>query len=185
VDFGLWPNNRYGVIYADPPWNFETYSDKGTGRGAVSHYDTLTIEDLMTMPVADLAAKDCALFLWCIDTHLPQGLELLRAWGFDYKTVGFVWAKKNKKADSYFMGLGKWARTNPEICLLATRGKPKPLSRSVRKLVVERLRENGRKPERVRDDIKELVAGPYLELFARQTAEGWDCWGDQTTLFDQ
>jgi hypothetical protein len=115
-------------------------------------------------------------------------LAVVSAWGFEYKTVAFNWVKLNKRAKSdtaYFMGGGYWTRANPELCLLATRGRPKRLSRSVRRLVVDRLREHSRKPDVVRDRIEKLVAGPYLELFARETKEGWAGWGDQVGLFDQ
>lgn len=179
---------RYGVIYADPPWKFKCRSDKGLGRSADAHYECMRFEDLVKLPVSDLAARDCALFLWVTDPMLPKAMELIRAWGFEYKTVAFYWVKLNKRAKSdaeQFMGGGYWTRANPEQCLLATRGRPKRLSRSVRRLVVDKLREHSRKPDVVRDRIEQLVAGPYLELFARETKEGWAGWGNQVGLFDQ
>jgi N6-adenosine-specific RNA methylase IME4 len=176
---------KYGAIYADPPWSFRNWSAKGTGRNAVSHYDCLDFDALATLPVAQLAAPDCALFLWATDPLLPRAFDLICAWGFDYKTVGFYWVKKNSKSDQgYFTGLGYWTRANPEQCLLATRGNPKRLSKAVRKLVVEKRREHSRKPDTVRERIESLVVGPYLELFARETRPGWDCWGNQARLFD-
>jgi N6-adenosine-specific RNA methylase IME4 len=111
-----------------------------------------------------------------------------RRGAFEYKTVGFYWVKLNtasKHDADYFTGLGYWTRANPEQCLLATRGKPTRLAKDVRRLVVERRREHSRKPDGVRERIERLVAGPYLELFARETKQGWDCWGDQVVLFDQ
>lgn len=179
---------RYGVIYADPPWNFKNWSAKGTGRNAVSHYDCLDFEALSAMPVADLAADNCALFLWATDPLLPKALDLIRAWGFEYKTVGFYWVKLNSAAkgeDSYFTGLGYWTRANPEQCLMAVRGKPQRKARDVRRLVVDRRREHSRKPDVVRERIERLVDGPYLELFARETKPDWDCWGNQVALFDK
>ena len=181
-------NRRYGAIYADPPWSFRNWSAKGTGRNAVSHYDCLDRPALAALPIADLAADDCALFLWATDPLLPAALELIRAWGFEYKTVGFYWVKLNATAKheaDYFTGLGYWTRANPEQCILATRGKPRRRSKSVRRLVVEPRREHSRKPECVRERIEKLVDGPYLELFARETKPGWDCWGDQVALFDR
>jgi len=89
---------KYGVIYADPPWSFRNWSAKGTGRNAVSHYDCLDFPSLAALPFADLAADDCALFLWVTDPLLPRGLELLKAWGFEYKTVAFYWVKLNSAA---------------------------------------------------------------------------------------
>jgi N6-adenosine-specific RNA methylase IME4 len=179
---------KYGVIYADPPWSFRNWSAKGTGRNAVSHYDCLDFPSLAALPIADLAADDCALFLWVTDPLLPRGLELLKAWGFEYKTVAFYWVKLNSAAQHdahYFTGLGYWTRANPEQCLLATRGKPSRRAKDVRRLVVEKRREHSRKPDCVRERIERLVAGPYLELFGRQTKRGWDCWGNQRSLFDR
>jgi N6-adenosine-specific RNA methylase IME4 len=179
---------RYGVIYADPPWKFLNWSKKGEGRNASAQYDCMKFEDLAKLRVADCAERDCVLFLWVTDPLLLKGIELITRWGFEYKTVGFYWAKLNKTskaATPYSMGQGYWTRGNPEQCLLATRGKPKRLSRSVRRLVVEQRREHSRKPDAVRDGIEQLVAGPYLELFSREAKPGWDCWGNQAGLFDQ
>jgi N6-adenosine-specific RNA methylase IME4 len=179
---------RYGAIYADPPWHFRNWSAKGTGRNAVSHYECMNFAELASLPVANLAATDCVLFLWATDPLLPRALELIRAWGFEYKTVGFYWVKLNSSARSdqdFFTGLGYWTRANPEQCLLATRGKPKRRGRDVRRLIVDRRREHSRKPDQVRERIERLVDGPYVELFARETKAGWDCWGDQIALFDR
>jgi N6-adenosine-specific RNA methylase IME4 len=179
---------KYGVIYADPPWSFRNWSAKGTGRNAISHYDCLDPAALAALPVADLAADDCVLFLWATDPLLPRALDLIRAWDFEYKTVGFYWVKLNsapKHDADYFTGLGYWTRANPEQCLLATRGKPPRKAKNVRRLVAEKRREHSRKPDCVRERIEKLVDGPYLELFARETKPGWECWGDQIALFDR
>ena len=173
---------KYGVIYADPPWSFCNWSAKGTGRNALSHYDCLDLAALAALPVADLAADDSVLFLWTTDPLLPRAFELIEAWGFQYKTVAFYWVKLNSAAKhnaDFFTGLGYWTRANPEQCLLATRGKPPRKAKDVKRLVVEKRREHSRKPDCVRERIERLVAGPYLELFARETKAGWDCWGDQ------
>jgi N6-adenosine-specific RNA methylase IME4 len=175
---------RYGVIYADPPWSFRNWSAKGTGRNALSHYDCMDFDALKRLPVADMAADNCALFLWAVDPLLPKALQLIEAWGFEYKTVGFYWVKTNEASEGFFTGLGYWTRANPEQCLLATRGKPSRKAKDVRRLVVDRRREHSRKPDQVRDRIERLVEGPYLEMFARETKPGWDCWGDQRGLFD-
>lgn len=179
---------NYGAIYADPPWHFRNWSAKGTGRNAISHYDCMDFATLAALPVAALAADDCVLFLWATDPLLPRALELIAAWGFEYKTVGFYWIKLNAAAKhdaDFFTGLGYWTRANPEQCLLATRGKPSRKAKDVRRLLVERRREHSRKPDEVRERIERLVEGPYLELFARETKVGWDCWGDQAGLFDK
>ena len=182
----------YAVIYADPPWTFQTHSDKGKGRSAEAHYDCMSLADIKALPVADMAAQDCVLLLWVTDPHLRNAFEVIEAWGFAYKTVGFYWAKKNKLSEplpygglmgisdpGWFMGTGYWTRANPEQCLLATRGHPKRLNADVRKLIVSSRREHSRKPDEVYERIERLCAGPYLELFARQRRAGWDAWGSE------
>ena len=184
-------SERFQVIYADPPWTFKTYSDKGRGRCADAHYDVLSFKELMELPVGDKADDNSALFLWAIDPLLPQALKLMDAWGFRFKTVAFYWAKLNKNAvcrefgeRSFFTGLGYWTRANPEMCLLATRGSPKRISRSVRRLIIAPRREHSRKPDEVYERIESLLEGPYLEMFARTTRRGWTAWGTQVGLFD-
>lgn len=170
-------SKRYGAILADPPWTWKAWSAKGEDRAASNHYAVMGIEEIKALPVWKLAADDCALFLWAVDPMLPQALETITAWGFKFKTVGFYWAKANKNSDTPFTGLGYWTRANPEQCLLATRGSPKRLGADVPKLVVDRRREHSQKPDEVRTRIVRLVAGPYMELFARDRCEGWDCLG--------
>ena len=185
------PRSDYRVIYADPPWTFATYSRKGKGRSPEAHYDCMTLPEIMALPVADWAAEDAILLMWITDPLLDRGLEVIRAWGFKYKTVGFYWAKLNKSAPEmmftekdFFTGMGFWTRANPEPCLLATKGKPKRLSAAVRKLIVSPRREHSRKPDAVRERIEQLSEGPYLEMFARTGKPGWDVWGAQSDLFD-
>lgn len=175
---------------ADPPWTFRNFSTKGEGRNAISHYDCMTIEEIKSVPVPEFAARDCALFLWVTDPFLPRAFELIGAWGFEYKTVAFYWAKLNKKADvsrltekSFFTGLGYWTRANVEQCLLATKGKPTRQARDVRRLIVDHRREHSRKPDEAYARVERLARGPYLDLFARESRRHWLTWGDQTALF--
>jgi N6-adenosine-specific RNA methylase IME4 len=184
----------FRVIYADPPWNFRTYSSKGRGRCPDAHYDIMTLQDLkdMRVEIDRYASPDCVLFLWATDPLLPQALDVIEAWGFAYKTVGFYWAKLNKRAPreqftmaSFFTGLGYWTRANAEMCLLATRGSPQRRSRSVKRLVIAPRREHSRKPDEIYERIESLMDGPYLELFARQSRFGWRSVGDQADLFDE
>ena len=101
-------------------------------------------------------------------------------WGFEYKTVAFTWAKTNKKSPGFFKGLGYWTRANPEMCLLATKGKPKRLSKSVRQLIISKLQQHSKKPDEIRNRIVELCGDiPRIELFARQKTQGWDVWGNE------
>jgi N6-adenosine-specific RNA methylase IME4 len=176
---------RYGVIYADPPWTFATYSVKGKGRSPEAHYDCMSLEELEKLPVGDWAAPDSVLLLWATDPLLDKAFELIRAWGFTYKTVGFYWVKLNKSGRGFFTGLGFWTRANPEPCLLATKGRPKRLASDVAKLVVSPRREHSRKPDEIYERIERLAPGPYLELFARTARPGWDAWGAEVGLFDR
>jgi len=172
-------NSKYKVIYADPPWHFKSYSSKGDGRNAIQHYDCMSISDISNLRVSDLASDDCVLLMWVVDPMLPEALEVIKAWGFKYKTVGFTWAKQNKNDLGMFTGLGYWTRANPEMCLLATKGKPKRISKSVRQLIISQRQEHSRKPDEIYERIEQLLDGPYVELFARRERKGWDSWGNQ------
>ena len=137
-------------------------------------------EDIYALDVQNIADDDCILFLWATFPKLPEALETIKHWGFEYKTVGFTWVKKNKKADSWLWGMGYWTRANAEICIIATKGKPKRISAGVHQIVDDRIREHSRKPDTVRQRIVELVGDlPRIELFARQKTDGWDVWGNE------
>ena len=146
--------HHYGVIYADPPWSFATYSHKGKGRSPEAHYDCMGLDDIMALPVADWAARDCVLFLWVTDPLVPCALEIISAWGFVYKTVAFTWVKTTKDGTGFPIGCGFWTRANPELCLLATRGRPQRISRSVRQLILAPRRAHSQKPEEVYERIE-------------------------------
>ena len=171
---------KYPVIYADPPWQYRVYSKKGNGRSAESHYPTMEIDKIRALPVGNLAEKDCALFLWVTIPCLLDGLSVLQAWGFQYKTVAFVWIKQNKKADSLFWGMGYWTRSNAELCILATKGAPKRRSAGVHQVIVSHIEEHSKKPQEARERIVQLMGDvPRIELFARQKTPGWDVWGNE------
>lgn len=180
-------SGAYGAIVADPPWSFLTYSGKHTTphRCAEDHYETLSIDMLRELPVASLAAPDCALFLWVVDSHLDVGIDLGKKWGFKYKTRAFEWYKSKKNSEGFGIGMGYWTRKQTESCLLFTRGSPRRLSKGIREVIEEPQvieeprREHSRKPDQVYDRIEQLVAGPYCELFAKHRWPGWDGWGDE------
>jgi N6-adenosine-specific RNA methylase IME4 len=188
---------KYGAILADPPWHFQSWTNgrwKGDGKiftpPKAPEYHTMSVEQIATLPVANLAAKDCALFCWGIWVMLPECLKVIKAWGFEYKTCAFNWTKANisqidmfQETDNGQLGLGYWVRQNTEYCLLATRGNPKRLSANIRQAIIERRRQHSRKPDCIHQRIEKLVAGPYCELFARQRRTGWDCWGNETNKF--
>ena len=171
---------KYKVIYADPPWQYRVYSKKGQGRSAENHYHTMNIDDIRSLPVADIADDDCVLFLWITFPCLKEGISVMESWGFTYKTCGFNWVKRNKKKDTYFMGVGFWTRSNSEVCLIGTKGHPKRVSKAVSQICDGRVMAHSKKPDEIRQRIVELCGDvPRIELFARETADGWDCLGDE------
>lgn len=191
------PACHFDVIYADPPWAFRTFSGETMTphRSAEDHYPTMSLDDMKAMPVGDVAAKDAALFMWVVGSHLVEAVELATAWGFTFKTDAFYWLKSrlwdagaqldlltNDLAEPR-MGLGYWTRKQVEPCWLFTRGRPARLSSGVRQAIIEPRREHSRKPDAARERIEALVGGPYLELFARTTAPGWSSWGNQVDKF--
>lgn len=174
-------DKKYNIIYADPPWQYNAWrGDTEKGRTADSHYPCMKKQEIQALPVPSICADDCVLLLWVTFPCLEEGLELIKKWGFTYKTCGFTWVKRNKVADSWFVGMGHWTRANAEICLLATKGKPKRVSKSVHQICDARIRAHSQKPDEVRDRIVDLMGDlPRIELFARQQHSGWDCWGNE------
>lgn len=168
---------EYNVIYADPPWRYEQKKVRGA---AEKHYPTMGLEEICSLPVETLAAKDCVLFLWATFPQLPEALQVIKAWGFSYRSVAFVWLKTNRRSNTWFYGLGFWTRGNAEICLLAVKGRPKRKSASVHQLIISPVEQHSKKPHIAREKIVELMGDvPRLELFAREQADGWDVWGNE------
>ena len=172
---------KYQIIYADPPWNFNFQKRNGLSDEAKSKlYGTMNGQDICNLGIdlRSYLADDCILFLWVMNSELPLALNVIKEWGFSYKTVAFTWVKTTK--NTYHFGGGNWTRSNPEQCLLATRGHIKRQSASVRNLVISQLREHSRKPDEIRSAIVELCGDlPRIELFARQKVAGWDSWGNE------
>ena len=174
---------RYKVIYADPPWYFKSFSKKGEARSATRHYNCMSVDDICNIDVNRIADDNSVLLMWVTDPYLLDAFKVMESWGFNYKTVGFTWVKTNK-SKGYFTGMGYWTRSNPEMCLLGTKGKPKRLDMSVKQLVVSQRREHSRKPDEVYNRIEKMLEGPYLEMFARNTRQGWDNFGNEVNKFD-
>lgn len=175
-------NKKYKIIYADPPWQ---YSDKGSNGAAENHYRTMRFEEICKLPINKIADSNCVLFLWTTYPMLREAMELMEAWGFHYKTIGFQWLKQNKSGKGWFFGLGRWTRGNTEPCLIGLKGKPKRKSCSVSQLIESPLSRHSEKPAIVRDKIVELMGDNLrIELFARQKVEGWDCWGNEVAEED-
>jgi N6-adenosine-specific RNA methylase IME4 len=177
---------RAGVIVPDPPWPFKTYSVQGRQRSPDRNYDTMSLDEIKALPVAPLAAENCALLLWGVWPELPGVLDVIAAWGFEYKSVAFVWVKTTKNAEvitldgeglHFSMGFG--TRANTEFVLRAIRGKPKRLAADVDQVIIAPVAEHSAKPDEAYRRIERLYPGPLLELFARREREGWLCWGDE------
>lgn len=153
------PNKKYDVIYADPPWS---YKDKSCSGNAEDQYKTMSLDDICKLPVKDIAEKDCVLFLWTTYPMLKEALRVIESWGFKYKSIGFQWIKQNKSGKGYFFGLGRWTRGNTEPCLIAVKGKPHRVNNSISQLIFSPLRKHSQKPDIVRDKIRELMGGETL-----------------------
>lgn len=180
---------HYGLVEADPPWSYKTYAkpDRGTvpHRSENAPYEPMTDEELKALPVGEIAAEDCVLHMWVISSHIDQALDLGRAWGFTYKSLGFIWVKTQKSdPEKPKMGMGKWLRQEGEIGLIFTKGKPSRVSAGVRQTILEPKREHSRKPDCRLERLEALAAGPYLEMFSRETRKGWDAMGDEVGKFD-
>ena len=171
---------KYQIVYADPPWNYTATSNKIPSRAKKGQtYNAMRMIDIYDLKLPELA-DDCVLFLWSTAPLLPEAIYTIKSWGFEYKTVAFTWVKKNKQADSWFWGMGSWTRSNPEYCILATKGNPKAVSHSVHSVVDTIIEEHSKKPSCIRERIVELCGDvPRIELFARQKVDGWDSWGNQ------
>lgn len=182
------PNKKYNIIYADPPWKYWA----GGKRNATRHYKCMEIEEICKLPVKDIADKNCLLFLWITFPILDRIFEVITAWGFEYSTCGFVWIKGKKKfnpnqtsflpQDSIedFFGCGGWTRANAEICLIGKKGTIERKSKNVRQIIYSNVRNHSQKPIETRDRIIELVGDlPRIELFARGRMEDWDVWGNE------
>ena len=175
-------DKKYNIIYADPPWKYNSRANHKTRfrGGACGHYNLMSMDEIKKVPIPKLADDNCVLFMWCTFPYLDEQIKLFECWGFKYKTLGFSWIKTNKKNGKPFFGVGYYAKSNCEVCLMGIKGKMKPISNKVSSCVISERREHSRKPDEVRNKIVELFGDiPRIELFARQHADGWDCWGNE------
>lgn len=180
--------NKYDIIYADPPWSY--YNDMSVGVDCTTvrgmrrpPYPVLSSKDIGEIPIKKIAEEDAILFIWTTDYHLKKCIDVIEAWGFEYKTIAFVWAKKTKKGTQCSMMGAYTKKSGCEICLLATRGKDAHkmvINHSVNSFIEYPRQEHSKKPDIVRDSIIKLVGEnrKCIELFARQQYDGWDCWGN-------
>lgn len=199
------PHNKYGVILADPAWQYTMRSDKGYGKCPDQHYKCMTYDELVALrfDIHPVCQKNCVLFMWAVWPMLPQAMKLMAEWGFEYKTGG-AWHKRSKTwtpetpildAKTSF-GTGYIFRSASEPYILGTRGKPNIKNRSTRNvietidevpqdfsLIEAAIREHSRKPDKQYPMLEALFEGPYLELFARQPAPGWVAAGNESSKF--
>lgn len=176
--------NKYGLIYADPPWQFKNKSSRGSAQ---SHYPTMSVEELCKLPVSRIAATDCLLAMWWVPSQPDAALAVLKAWGFRLATMkGFTWVKQNKNGKP-FLGLGNYTRGNTEDCLFAVRGKTGNLIKNhgISQLVEAPRMEHSRKPSKAHALLVSLTEQERrIELFARCSHQGWDQWGNETFKFN-
>jgi N6-adenosine-specific RNA methylase IME4 len=169
------------TVYADPPWRFVNR----TGKVAPEHrrldrYDTMTVGEVCSLPVAEVASERAHLYLWVPNALLPEGLQVVRCWGFRYVS-NIVWAKRRKDGGPDGRGVGFYFRNVTELLLFGVRGQLRTLDPGRRQvnLIETRKREHSRKPDEAYDLIEACSPGPYLELFARYPRPGWAVWGDE------
>ena len=168
-------NDKYSIIYADPPWNYTATGQSIPCRNKEGQpYIAMRMIDIYDYKLPE-TNKDCILFLWATAPLLPEALFTMKSWGFEYKTIAFTWIKKNKKqTETNFWGMGSWTRSNPEFCLLGIKGKPKSISHSVHSVIESPIENHSKKPDIIRDKIIELCGDlKRIELFSRNKVEGW------------
>jgi N6-adenosine-specific RNA methylase IME4 len=176
------PPGPFDVIYADPPWNFRTRS--AAGRGKSPRYDVMVVEEIAALPIAEIAARDCWLFLWVTNPNTRDGFDLLDAWGFNFSGVFQTWFKLRQYGPGFHFGMGYGSRQNTERVLLARRGRPKRRDASIPEVLVWPVMEHSRKPGIVRHRIERFAgASRRLELFARERRPGWSAWGNEVGKF--
>lgn len=180
-----WPElepHAYHLIMIDCPWHFETRSKKGEGKSPQSYYDTMTLKEIASLPVAGLAAPDCVLWMWATAPMLDKQLEILKGWGFDYKTSG-VWTKRTNTGKLTF-GTGYLLRNAHELFLLGTRGRPKT-SRSIRSVINAERSRHSEKPDASYAAAERLLpSARRVEIFSRTDRLGWETWGLEKGTFN-
>ncbi len=177
---GLRPNS-YGLILADPATTFNTFSARNQTKAAP--YATMSKSQLLRLPVWKLAAPNCALAMWATQTNLDFSIDLMKRWGFDYKSAA-AWAKQSPTGEKWAFGTGYWLRSAAEFILFGSIGQPAIKSRRERNLIVAPVREHSRKPDAMHEQLERMFPRVRkMELFARQRRDGWDCWGNEVDKF--
>jgi N6-adenosine-specific RNA methylase IME4 len=176
----------FACIHADPPWRFKSNSLARPGRNATRHYRCLSLSEIASLPVAEVAARDALAFLWVPGPFLAIGarIQILQAWGFTPTAIGFVWVKLRPNGE-LFVGPGLTTRKSCEFAVIAKRGKPRRLATDVREAILAPVREHSRKPSEIYERIERYCGGgPALDLFGRESRIGWVVYGNEPTKFD-
>lgn len=182
------PDRKYSIIYADPPWAYRQCGTTAKSRGnALKHYSTMTTAEICALPVREICAEGAACFMWATFPNIREAIKVMEAWGFEYRTAAFVWVKKNAKSGTNFWGMGAYTRANAEVCLLGIspgfKAGKRISSHRVHQIIEAPFEGHSKKPDETRHRIVELLGDvPRLEMFARQKADGWDAWGDDNHL---
>lgn len=188
----LRPKGGFQVVYADPPWKYATRGKATVGASRLPdrHYLTMSTADICALPIGELAAKNCWLFMWSTWPHLEHALAVMKAWGFKYSSEGFTWVKLKPTHTgelitrrSVHMSMGFTTRKNTEPCLLGRRGSPKRLRADIQEVIFAPVREHSRKPDEAAERIVRYAPGPRVELFARQAQPGFAGWGNELGKF--
>ena len=176
---------KYNIIYADPPWEYKQSGGKTNSRGmAKQHYNTMSTQDICNLPIKELKTDNAICFMWATFPNIGEALKVMEAWGFEYKTAAFVWVKKNKKSNTNFWGMGAYTRANAEVCLLGiskkTKASEQVKAHNIHQIIEAPIERHSKKPDIIREKIVEPLGDlPRVELFARNTTEGWDVWGNE------
>lgn len=207
------PVKKYSIILSDPPWSFDVWSeDTGNGRSPSAHYRTMDLNDICSLPVADIAADNCALFLWAVWPRIFDARDVIEAWGFRYVTLAWEWMKLNRSGVGWHVGMGYYCRANVEPCLLAVRGNMPVAVRNERNTIIEYednagvfsglpmggflghclelpmvapIGRHSQKPAEQYRKIEALYPDlPRVELFARRPVDGWTCLGNEIDGLD-
>jgi len=175
-------NKKYQIVYADPPWKYHSRANYKTRfrGGAYGHYPLMSMDKIKALPIKEIIADNCALFLWTTFPYLKEQLGVFDAWGFRYRTLGFAWLKTNPKNGFPFFGVGYYTKSNMELCLLGVKGRMKPITNKISQVIIAPRGKHSEKPKEIRGKIVELFGDlPRIELFAREKPEGWDAWGNE------
>jgi len=174
---------KYRAIMCDPPWGF---FNKGTRAAAAKHYSTMSFDDILALPVNKLTSQDCALFLWSPNSFVKAAIQVMEAWGFRF-VLPLTWVKTTAKikltGDSIGyrlqIGLGNYFRNCSEALLFGLKGSIKPCDRSIPTVFFAARGKHSAKPEVAYRLVERFTPGPYLDMFARTSRQGWDVWGDE------